>query len=41
MSPQDRMNGFGGYIGVEPIVGCFSLLEIFFVVDSLFGIDEL
>ena len=23
MSPEDRMNGFGGYIGVQPMVGLF------------------
>jgi len=24
MSPEDRMHGFGGYIGVEPMVGFYS-----------------
>jgi len=24
LSPQDRMNGFGGYIGVQPMVGLSS-----------------
>jgi len=29
MSPEDRMNRFGTYIGVQPMVGFFHRLELF------------
>jgi len=39
MPPQDRMNGFGGYIGVEPIVGLSSLKPSLSL--TCLGADEL